>query len=101
MLSIMFAINFYYFYGFYYIYGGYSCQITAPCSTRTTTTAATTTTMILYLESDPAGRVSLYVDITALYLHTEIVCYSALKNIRTISISIVPATTAIGEYFEL
>ena len=33
--------------------------------------------MILYLESDPAGCVSLYVDITALYLHTEIVCYSA------------------------
>ena len=70
MLSIIFMINFYYFYGFYYIYGWYSCQITALCATKTTT-------MILYLESDPAGCVSLYVDITALYLHTEIVCYSA------------------------
>ena len=61
-------INFYYFHGFYYIYGWYNKN-----------NNNSTATMILYLESGP-DRASLYVNITALYLHTEIVCYSALKE---------------------
>ena len=87
---ITFMISFYYIYVEYDIYDQFLLlswfllhlrvvQFSINGSLCNKNNNNSTATMILYLESGP-DRASLYVNITALYLHTEIVCYSALKE---------------------